>query len=65
MPLAAFEPTITVLKRAKTFHALGRAATVAGHHLYYLRCYIVQILTASQNNPRKNPHILNLGTGMR
>jgi hypothetical protein len=31
MPLAGFEPTIPVFKRAKTFHALDRAATVAGN----------------------------------
>jgi hypothetical protein len=30
MPLAGFEPTIPVFKREKTFHALDRAATVAG-----------------------------------
>jgi hypothetical protein len=30
MPLAGFEPTIPVFKRAKTFHALHRAATVTG-----------------------------------
>jgi hypothetical protein len=30
MPLTGFEPTIAVFKRAKTFHALDRAATVAG-----------------------------------
>jgi hypothetical protein len=30
MPLAGFEPTIPVFKRAKTFHALDRAATVIG-----------------------------------
>jgi hypothetical protein len=30
MPLAGFEPTIPVFKRAKTFYALGRAATVTG-----------------------------------
>jgi hypothetical protein len=30
MPLAGFEPTIPVFKRAKTFHALDRAATVTG-----------------------------------
>jgi hypothetical protein len=28
MPLAGFESTIPVFKRAKTFHALDRAATV-------------------------------------
>jgi hypothetical protein len=30
MPLAGFEPTIPVFKRAKAFHALDRAATVTG-----------------------------------
>jgi hypothetical protein len=30
MPLAGFETTIPVFKRAKTFHALDRAATVTG-----------------------------------
>jgi hypothetical protein len=30
MPLAGFEPTIPVFKRAKTFHALDRAATATG-----------------------------------
>jgi hypothetical protein len=30
MPLAGFEPTIPVFKRAKTFHALDRVATVTG-----------------------------------
>jgi hypothetical protein len=30
MPLAGFEPTVPVFKRAKTFHALDRAATVTG-----------------------------------
>jgi hypothetical protein len=29
MPLAGFGPTIPVFKRAKTFHALDRAATVS------------------------------------
>jgi hypothetical protein len=37
MPLAGFEPTIPVFKRAKKFHALGRAATVTGH---LVRVYI-------------------------
>jgi hypothetical protein len=30
MPLAGFEPTIPVFKRAKTFYALDRAADVSG-----------------------------------
>jgi hypothetical protein len=34
MPLAGFEPTIPVSKRAKIFHALDRAATVTGSNLY-------------------------------
>jgi hypothetical protein len=33
MPLAGFEPTIPVFKRAKTFHALDRAATVTGSYI--------------------------------
>jgi hypothetical protein len=35
MPLAGFEPTIPVFKRAKTFHALDRAATVTGTNVIY------------------------------
>jgi hypothetical protein len=35
MPLAGFEPTIPVFKRAKTFHALDRAATVTGNKCLY------------------------------
>jgi hypothetical protein len=31
MPIAGFEPTIPVFKRAKTFHALDRAVTVTAH----------------------------------
>jgi hypothetical protein len=30
MPRVGFEPTIPALERAKTVHALGRAATVIG-----------------------------------
>jgi hypothetical protein len=30
MPLVGFEPMIPVFERAKTFHALDRAATVIG-----------------------------------
>jgi hypothetical protein len=33
MPWVEFEPTIPVFERAKTFHALVRAATVIGHCL--------------------------------
>jgi hypothetical protein len=35
MPLAGFEPTIPVFKRAKTFHALDRAASVTGRYKRY------------------------------
>jgi hypothetical protein len=31
MPSVGFEPTIQALERAKTFHALDRAATVIGY----------------------------------
>jgi hypothetical protein len=34
MPGVGFEPTIPVFERAKTVHALDRAATVIGHNLY-------------------------------
>jgi hypothetical protein len=37
MPLARFEPTIAEFKRAKTLHALDRAATVTGIILTYCR----------------------------
>jgi hypothetical protein len=36
MPLAGFEPTIPVFKRAKAFYALDRAATVIGRSSFYL-----------------------------
>jgi hypothetical protein len=32
MPRVVFEPTIPVFERAKTLHALDRAATVIGPH---------------------------------
>jgi hypothetical protein len=35
MPQVAFEPTIPVFERAKTIHALDRAATVIGNSLNY------------------------------
>jgi hypothetical protein len=37
MPLAEFEPTIPMFKRAKTFHALDRAATVTGNANIYIQ----------------------------
>jgi hypothetical protein len=41
MHLTGFEPTIPAFKRAKTFHALDRAATVTGRFLPYPFQYIV------------------------
>jgi hypothetical protein len=41
MPLAGFEPTIPVFKRAKTFHALDGAATVTGHSDGYEAFYLL------------------------
>jgi hypothetical protein len=38
--LAGFEPTIPVFKRAKTFHALDRAATVTGALVTYIGDYL-------------------------
>jgi hypothetical protein len=37
MPLAGFEPTIPVIERAKTVHALDCAATVIGTFCKYLQ----------------------------
>jgi hypothetical protein len=34
MPRVGYEPTIPVFKRAKTVHALDRAATVIGGRFY-------------------------------
>jgi hypothetical protein len=40
MPLAGFEPMVPVFKRAKTFHALDRTATVTGMIYIYIYIYI-------------------------
>jgi hypothetical protein len=40
MPPAGFESTIPVFKRAKTFYALDRAATVTGNILYLVTHYL-------------------------
>jgi hypothetical protein len=42
MPVAEFEPTIAVFKRAKTFHPLDRAATVTGWEIYFLSVKLSQ-----------------------
>jgi hypothetical protein len=39
MPRVGFEPTIPVFERAKTVHALDRAATVNGLLTHYLVLY--------------------------
>jgi hypothetical protein len=39
MPSMGFEPTISVLERAKTVHALDRAATVIGIMFDYRRLF--------------------------
>jgi hypothetical protein len=49
MPLAGFQPTIPVFKRAKTFHASERAATVTGWsltlgHRNRLRVFMYRVL---------------------
>jgi hypothetical protein len=36
MPQVGFEPTIPVLERAKTVHALDRAVTVIGRKVSYM-----------------------------
>jgi hypothetical protein len=39
LPRVGFEPTIPVFKRAKTVHALGRAATVIGQVVIIVNRY--------------------------
>jgi hypothetical protein len=36
VPRAGFEPTLLILERAKTFHALDSAATVIGDYFLWL-----------------------------
>jgi hypothetical protein len=42
MPWVGLEPTITESKRAKTAHALDRAATVTGSYWYRVRQHIMK-----------------------
>jgi hypothetical protein len=42
MPLAGFEPTIPVFKRANTFHALDRAATVTVPEIWLKTLTVLQ-----------------------
>jgi hypothetical protein len=46
MPLAGFEPTISVLERAKTVRALDRAATAIGKI-----CFLCSIIISRLANP--------------
>jgi hypothetical protein len=50
MPLAGFKPTIPVFKRAKTFHALDRAATVTGRRTIYTQLIQLLIYEPSSNS---------------
>jgi hypothetical protein len=52
MPLAGLEPTIPVFKRAKTFHALDRAATVTGS--WYTYKIILQATQLGMFGERQN-----------
>jgi hypothetical protein len=55
MPLAGFEPTIPVFKRAKTFHALDRAASVTGIQRTYTMVKFHGLAQGSQGYiPRGN-----------
>jgi hypothetical protein len=47
MPLAGFELTIPVFERAKTLHALDRAATVTG---LYSTCSYVSVKSYDYRN---------------
>jgi hypothetical protein len=47
MPRMEFEPTTPVMERAKTVHALDRAATVIGDVLFQanqIRMFIISVL---------------------
>jgi hypothetical protein len=52
-----FEPTISVFERAKTVHALGRAAAVIG--LYVIYCYKTQQEVSSLVYLEQSPPTLN------
>jgi hypothetical protein len=51
MPLVGFEPTIPVSERAKTSHALDRAAIVIGY-MYIMRYIFIYKATHLLNNIR-------------
>jgi hypothetical protein len=51
MPQVGFEPTIPVFKRAKTLHALDRAATVIGAlYIYIYTCYKYEHVLCKQKH---------------
>jgi hypothetical protein len=43
MPPVGFEPTISVLERAKAVHVLDREATVIGGNEYYVHEFIQNV----------------------
>jgi hypothetical protein len=49
MPCVGFEPTIPAFERAKTVHALDRAAAVIGNAIYNAAA----VITAMNNRKRK------------
>jgi hypothetical protein len=46
MPQVGFEPTVQVFERAKTVHALDRAATVIGHIIIYWSKRVISSLSS-------------------
>jgi hypothetical protein len=64
MPRVEFEPMIPVFDRAKTVHALGRAATVIGTLYHYTNNFvsgdgrqkITEIQSTSLNPFTRTPH---------
>jgi hypothetical protein len=60
MPEVVFEPTIPVFERAKTAHALDRAATVIGHDsdcIYENKCKCGYVLAGSTETIGQNPGV--------
>jgi hypothetical protein len=53
MPQVRFEPTIPVFQRAKTVHAIDRAATVIGKNVLYILTAATGRLEYVHNSPTK------------
>jgi hypothetical protein len=58
MPQVGFEPMIPVFGRAKTVHALDRAATVIGSRQKYI--YTKYVYHTSHTRATYSPHIILL-----